>query len=400
MMSSMTQRGRLGAFLASIWHGAGDRYVYARDHWFDPSTRHAVRERLRLMGPGNLTKADVLDPQFGRPLSEILVVREDDLFPVGHSIQRPPWEVDPNQEVDPFDLAETCHARHGVWPISFSFPGTPLDVPTGPRELVARIVPGLPYSFEDSKEYMGAYHDAYFGLTHRKAGWDCFRHVEILASGAIPLMLDARDIPEFSMVHYPKRTLVEVADRAMESGAPPGEVTRAGVRRWFDTYLTSAAMAGYVLGAAGLEGSKRVLFVDEALPGFADYQSALTLLGLKQLMGRDCHVMHPVDYVYDDTAVDTGSLYGRGFGYTRILDGGVRSSTELGAAIDLESFDALVVGSISRNLELAKDLLTRFPVQRTVWVHGEDGAPTMDETRWMKSTGTHLFVRAIHTGGQ
>jgi len=108
--------------------------------------------------------------------------------------------------------------------------------------------------------------------------------------------------------------------------------------------------------------------------------------------------MHPVDYVYDDTQAHTMSLYGRGFGYSRVLPGALRSLSELGEPMDLGTFDALVIGSVSRNVKLAKDLRAHFPAQKTIWIHGEDGSPTLDETYEMKATGVNLFVRAIHTG--
>ena len=384
--------------LARLRHRAGDAYVYARDHWFDPSTRHIVHERARLLLSRELSAADVLDPHFGRPLAPVPLVEVEQLFPSGHGIDRPAWSVALDGEPDPSQAAQACHDEHAVWPVSFSYPGAPLDVAGNPDELVASIIPGVPYSYDDVQAYLRTYQRAYLGITHRKAGWDCFRHVEIIASGAVPLMLDAAEIPGYAMVHYPKHALANAAVLARRTGAPPDDFTRQAFRAWFERHLTSVAMARYLLHASGLDGATRVLFVDAALPGFADYQSVLTLIGLKQFLGRDCHVLHPVDYIYADTEADTASLYGRGFGYTRVVDGDLRSASERGAPVDLASFDAVVVGSLSRNLGPARDLLSQFPADRTIWVHGEDGSPTMDETHWMRSTGVNVFVRAIHTG--
>lgn len=162
--------------------------------------------------------------------------------------------------------------------------------------------------------------------------------------------------------------------------------------------LTSVSMARYLLRASGLSNAQRILFVDAALPQAADYQSVVTLLGLKQLRGSECHVRHPVEYVYSDTQEGTSQLYGRGFGYTRLLAPNLRSSTEReGTSPELADFDALVVGSISRNSKQAIALLQQFAPERTVWIHGEDSPPTLDQTRYMKDTGAHIFVRSIHT---
>jgi len=158
-------------------------------------------------------------------------------------------------------------------------------------------------------------------------------------------------------------------------------------------------MAEYLLEMSGLGQVHRVLFVDAALPRAGDYLSVLTLIGLKQLLGAKCEVLYPVDYIYTDASRDTQSLYGRGFGYTRVLDGELRSPIEHGQEVtDLRSFDAVVVGSVSRNLQQADELRASFPVQRTIWVHGEDTPPTVDQAHGLRSAGVHTFVRAIHTG--
>ena len=44
------------------------------------------------------------------------------------------------------------------------------------------------YAFgpHEESEYKRAYSESYFGSTKKKAGWDCMRHYEIVASGAVP----------------------------------------------------------------------------------------------------------------------------------------------------------------------------------------------------------------------
>jgi hypothetical protein len=140
-----------------------------------------------------------------------------------------------------------------------------------------------------------------------------------------------------------------------------------------------------------------VLFVDERLPHHADYQSVLTLIGLKQVLGSNCHVLHPVDYIFDDTKLNTSSLYGRGFGYTRAVSGSARAAGEIsGVSAPLKTVDAVIVGSITRNRDLATKLLDQFSPDRTIWIHGEDLPPTMDEVSHYRRSKVHMFVRAIH----
>jgi len=158
----------------------------------------------------------------------------------------------------------------------------------------------------------------------------------------------------------------------------------------------------YMLRVAGLEDASRVLFIDEQLSGHADYQSALALIGLKQMYGLRCEVAFPVDYVYEDTTVNTGRLYGRGFGYTRVLSKNARTEKEMPShsirgvdGIDWDLYDLVVVGSISRNHALAWQLLQVFPAERTIWIHGEDSPPTIREAHQLRQSGANIFVRSI-----
>ena len=108
-------------------------------------------------------------------------------------------------------------------------------------------------------------------------------------------------------------------------------------------------------------------------------------------------MLHPVDYIYDDTKLDTSSLYGRGFGYTRAVSGSARAACEVsGIGAPPKAVDTIIVGSITRNSDLATELLDQFSPDRTIWIHGEDLPPTMDEVSHYRRSKVHMFVRAIH----
>ena len=388
---------RLRALKAQTQVRAGNAVVSVRDSWLTPDVhrRRRIRVKARLSAAHNT--ADLLDDD-SRELDPPRLVHIRDLMPAKALVMQEDFHVALDTESSPWELASKCREQHGVWPISFSYPKSPLNINSKPTQTLADIVPGFPYSFDNEFSYMRTYHKAYLGLTQRKAGWDCFRHVEILAAGCVPLMPDAPEIPEFSMVHYPKRAMAVVAKQFRLTGGVPDSSTRRSFRQHFDQFLTSRAMAEYILKAAGLVDVQKVLFVDAALVGAADYQSVLTLLGMKQLLGANCHVMHPVDYIYSDTNVDTARLYGRGFGYTGILDPELRSTSEQQAARPpIADFDALIVGSISRNGEAAARLRGHFPPERTVWIHGEDTPPTLEQARFLRQSRTNVFIRAIHT---
>jgi hypothetical protein len=51
---------------------------------------------------------------------------------------------------------------------------------------------------------------SYFGLTWKKAGWDCLRHLELLAAGCVPLFTDIGAAPRGAVAFLPKRVLGQV----------------------------------------------------------------------------------------------------------------------------------------------------------------------------------------------
>jgi len=309
------------------------------------------------------------------------------------------WDVFVESEQNPDEIAKKCHAEYGVWPISFSYP-TPQPLQPSINQL-SPIVPGFPYAFTNDHDYMSTYAQSAMAITHRKAGWDCFRHVEILASGAVPLMPDAREIPEFSMVHYPKMALSRLAEKAISSGGSPTQATREQFRSHFDKHLTSVAMAKYLLRVIGVESAQSVLFIDEQLPVNPEYQSTLTLIGLKQLLGSECYVAFPGDFVYADSLSSAPNFYGRGFGYSRALEGSSRSTSELCGTVgfgldELENFDLVVIGSVSRNAELTTRVVRSLDSHRVVLIHGEDTPPNNGDYKQLVDSGAHVFVRSIY----
>jgi len=302
---------------------------------------------------------------------------------------------------DVWKSAEETFRERGIWPISFSYPKEISIRPQESSSGLCPIYPGHSYSFTGDEKYLETYGSYAFALTHKKAGWDCFRHVEICYAGAIPYMPDASLIPKHTMVHYPKDFFVQVAEHLrVKTAIAEGEVERR-LAEYFNRHLTTRAMARYLVQAAPCLGEGRVLFVDEAAVGMPDYQSILTLIGLKQLFGAQISVAYPLDYVYEDWRGKPSELYGRGFGYSRVLGNEMKNENEVAGTESglsreaLAAFDAIVVGSITRNVDLAHKLLDIYPPEKTVWIHGEDDGPTATEIAAYRKAGVTAFAREL-----
>ena len=53
----------------------------------------------------------------------------------------------------------------------------------------------------------------------KKAGWDCFRHYEIIASGSMPYFLDIERLPSHTMQNFP----VHLVQKAMQLPGVPSQ---------------------------------------------------------------------------------------------------------------------------------------------------------------------------------
>ena len=101
----------------------------------------------------------------------------------------------------------------GLKPIGFSVPKEKIRDPSMVKtRLIAPLVPGVGSTFiyDSETDYYDMYANSLFGLTWKKAGWDCLRHYEILAAGCMPLFVDIHHCPNTILVTYPKQLVKDV----------------------------------------------------------------------------------------------------------------------------------------------------------------------------------------------
>jgi hypothetical protein len=115
----------------------------------------------------------------------------------------------------PRALAAHAPVPRNLRPIAFSFPDEKI-LPDGPgpaktsllpRHIVdpevRALVPGASdaYAFDSEAAYYGDLQRARFGITTKRAGWDCLRHYEIAANGAVPCFRDLAHKPSTCAPH-------------------------------------------------------------------------------------------------------------------------------------------------------------------------------------------------------
>jgi hypothetical protein len=295
-----------------------------------------------------------------------------------------------NESVRIRSISKDCMNQFGYFPVSFSYPEFQRK-PIIRNRVLSKIIPGRPYSFDTNEEYLSQYSNSQIAITHKKAGWDCFRHLEIMHAGCTPLMLDIDDVPEFTMTYYPKDLLSKITRDFNNKHFLPTIESQLLIREHFDKYLTCESMIKNVLGICGY-APKKVLFLDDAVVDNPDYLSIFVLIGLKKLFGNNCLTFKEPNYLYEDFKGDTSLLYGKGFGYSRLLKPDWKCVIpKLTIPLDV---DLVVVGSLARNLELVA--LAEASNKPIIFMHGEDLPPTSAELNLIHQSRASTFVREVY----
>lgn len=116
------------------------------------------------------------------------------------------------------ELVQINHPR--LHPTNFGIPESKVvnKVPEKTQDW-GTVIPGKmeTYIFFEEEPYYKDYQKSYFALTHKKGGWDCMRHYEILANGCVPYFPDIANCPELTMKTFPK-ALCKEANKMVESG--------------------------------------------------------------------------------------------------------------------------------------------------------------------------------------
>jgi hypothetical protein len=106
------------------------------------------------------------------------------------------------------------HSR--LFPISFAFPTSKVNFNKNKTKDFSFITPlnRNTYIYDNEKNYYADYNQARFGVTLKKAGWDCMRHYEMLGNGCIPYFLNIEKCPVHTMTHFPKSLCEEINSNA------------------------------------------------------------------------------------------------------------------------------------------------------------------------------------------
>lgn len=109
------------------------------------------------------------------------------------------------------------------------------------------------YIYKTESSYYQQYQESFYGVTMKKAGWDCLRHYEIIAQGCVPYFYQLHECPYLTMHNFPRlevAELMQIADNYLQS-----EILDLGAYMYMLNHLvnyakknlTTQALAKYVI---------------------------------------------------------------------------------------------------------------------------------------------------------
>ncbi len=116
-------------------------------------------------------------------------------------------------QIPPRWLCKYISSPKNILPISFSIPeekiikNSPIKTKLFPKHIVDQEVASqiegsvTSYAFESEADYYQDLQTSKFGITTKRAGWDCLRHYEIAANGCVPCFRDLDKKPDTCAPH-------------------------------------------------------------------------------------------------------------------------------------------------------------------------------------------------------
>ncbi len=349
-----------------------------------------------------------------------------------------------------------------VHPISFGFPDADiLRVVPSKSKSFSTVIPGhlstYVYKANNESLYFEDISQSLFSLTHKKAGWDCMRHLEILASGTLPLFINIAKCPTLPLAAHPKK-LYELLlrfpgivikstddhavagahsklsvdsfsfDRSAGFNAELYMATVAALLRYTRNVLSTKAMARYVAntmvkyskGVVKSNIPKRILYLNHVWGRIerGDYMLDLMLHGLKSMYGDAVVDDYPgqvsvykTEKVFNltDLVREKSHQYGLGYGWSYRLN----SFSTDNKKVDFETvqknlknhvYDIVIFGSLHRDYEDATthlhhwDLVCKHydPLEVAVISGGDLPLSPENNAKWFQKflpCSAHVFSR-------
>lgn len=275
-----------------------------------------------------------------------------------------------------------------IHPIQFSIPEEKIvkEIPQK-KKILATIIPGKleTYIFQNENDYFQDYKDSMFGITMKKAGWDCLRHYEIMMNGCIPYFIDIDKVPINTMFRFPKEQ-IHKSNQLYERIQYKKSIEEVTEEEWKEynqyvdyyleymkNFLTTKSIASYILQKVQKEKIEKILFLSGDIA--PDYLRCLTLHGFKSIFHKNVHDYHLIPHIYQLKNYLYHQLYGKGITYTNLIDLSEHEfylDKSILEDIKNHEYDLIIYGNYHRGLPFWKEVNQYYQKNEIVLLCGED----------------------------
>jgi hypothetical protein len=162
-------------------------------------------------------------------------------------------DLDPLYHKHLYFKRELIEDHKNLLPITFGIPTSKLATTNILKtQEYATCIPGQPetYIFKSEQPYYEDYQKSYYGVTMKKAGWDCMRHYEILGNNCVPYFIGLEDCPKNTLANLPKELLLEAKDLAINFNEQKYFSILNELFEYTKNNLTTKNLAKYVIERA------------------------------------------------------------------------------------------------------------------------------------------------------
>ena len=159
-------------------------------------------------------------------------------------------EVDQLYQKHLYFKRELRQDHKNLLPITFSYPTHYLAKPNKNKtQQYGTVIPGRKetYVFDNEKDYFEDYQKSYYGVTSKKAGWDCMRHYEIMGNYCLPYFPDMKDCPKNTLFNFPKELIIEGTELASNFDIDEYYRILDSIYDYTKNNLTTKAIAQYII---------------------------------------------------------------------------------------------------------------------------------------------------------
>jgi glycosyltransferase involved in cell wall biosynthesis len=261
------------------------------------------------------------------------------------------------------------------------------------------------YGYGDEPLYRRNMAHSYYSMTNKKAGWDCMRHYEIIASGSVPYFMDLENCPAHTLPFFPRPMLLRGRRIADEARSMYDNLNRTRalnknsfndsaygtlaccLNRFATKYLTSTFLAKYALDVTDNSHVQTVLIMLSDVPQrYFDYLAFAILHGMRVHLGV-ANVAHfpsdPLLYEVDPhdepfRELKDRQIWGKGYSWGHRL---VRERAEVEyqehevvRGISEHRWDMVIYVSVHRSMPLWNLVRQHYSRKEVIFIDGEDYA--------------------------